>query len=73
MINRTNQTLCSKSEQKFSVMTKPQLSNLQQTVANTILIININNSNNFNSLVSQSVESVSELVTKVDNDQTQVN
>ena len=54
-------------------MTKPQLSNLQQTVANTILIININNSNNFNSLVSQSVESVSELVTKVDNDQTQVN
>ena len=54
-------------------MTKPQLSNLQQTVANTILIININNSNNFNSLVSQAVESVSELVTKVDNDQTQVN
>ena len=54
-------------------MTKPQLSNLQQTAANTILINNINNSNNFNSLVSQSVESVSELVTKVDNDQTQVN
>ena len=43
-----------------------------QTVANIILSININNSNNFNSLVSQSVESVSELVTKVDNDQTQV-
>ena len=38
-------TLCSKSEQKFSFMTKPQLPNLQQTVANTILIINISNSN----------------------------
>ena len=29
-------------------MTKPQLPNLQQTVANTILIINISNSNNLN-------------------------
>jgi len=29
-------------------MTKPQLSNLQQTVANTILIINISDSNNLN-------------------------
>ena len=29
-------------------MTKAQLPNLQQTVANTILIININNSNNLN-------------------------
>ena len=28
-------------------MTKPQLPNLQQTVANTILIANISNSNNF--------------------------
>ena len=37
---------CSKAQQKFSFMTKPQLPNLQQTVANTILIININNSNN---------------------------
>ena len=29
-------------------MTKLQLSNLQQTVANTILITNISNSNNLN-------------------------
>ena len=29
-------------------MTNPQLPNLQQTVANTILIINISNSNNLN-------------------------
>ena len=29
----------------FSYMTKPQLPNMQQTVANTILIINISNSN----------------------------
>ena len=29
-------------------MSKPQLPNLQQTVANTILIINIRNSNNLN-------------------------
>ena len=29
-------------------MTKPQLPNLQQTVANMILITNINNSNNLN-------------------------
>ena len=43
-----DQTLWSKSEQKFSFMTKPQLLNLQQTVANMILIININNSNNIN-------------------------
>ena len=41
-------TLCSKSEQKFSFMTKPQLPNLQQTFANTILITNISNSNNLN-------------------------
>ena len=40
--------MCSKSEQKFNFMTKPQLPNLQQTVANTILIINISNSNNLN-------------------------
>ena len=39
---------CSKSEQKLSFMTKPQLPNLQQTVANTILITNISNSNNLN-------------------------
>ena len=40
--------LRSESEQKFSFMTKPQLSNLQQTVAKGILIINISNSNNLN-------------------------
>ena len=33
---------------KLSFMTKPQLPNLQQTVANTILITNISNSNNLN-------------------------
>ena len=35
-------------EQKFGFMTKPQLSNLQQTVADTILIINMSNSNILN-------------------------
>ena len=40
--------LCSKSEQKFSFMNNPQLPNLQQTVANTILIINISDINNIN-------------------------
>ena len=39
-------TLCWKSEQKFGFITKPQLPSMQQTVANTILIINISNSNN---------------------------
>ena len=29
-------------------MTEPQFANLQQTVANTILMINISNSNNLN-------------------------
>ena len=43
-----DQTLCSKSEQKFNFITKPQLPNLQQTVANTILIIYISNSINLN-------------------------
>jgi len=43
-----DKTLCSRSEQKFSLMTKPQLPDLQQTVAGTILIINISNSNNLN-------------------------
>ena len=47
-LQNLDQTLCSKSEQKFSFMTKPQLLNLQQTVANMILIINIDNSNNIN-------------------------
>ena len=40
-LQNIDQTLCSKPEQKFSFMAKPQLPNLQQTVANTILIINI--------------------------------
>ena len=39
---------CSKSEQKLSFMTKPKLPNLQQTVANMILITNISNCNNLN-------------------------
>ena len=37
-LQNLDQTLCSKSEQKFSFLTKPQLQNLQQFVANTILI-----------------------------------
>ena len=47
-LQNLDQTLCTKSGQKFNFMTKPQLPNLQQTVANTILIINMSNSNNFN-------------------------
>ena len=47
-LQNLDQTLCSKSEQKFSFMTKPQLPSLKQTVTNTILIIKINNSNNLN-------------------------
>ena len=47
-LQNLDQTLCSKSEQKLSFMTKPQLPNLQETVANTILIIKISNSNNLN-------------------------
>ena len=35
-------------KKKFSLMTEPQLPNLQQTVTNTILIINISNSNYLN-------------------------
>ena len=42
------ETLCSKSEQKLYFMTKLHLPNLQQTVVNTFLIININKSSNFN-------------------------
>ena len=38
--SRLSRNRCSKSEQKLSFMTKPQLPNLQQTVANTILITN---------------------------------
>ena len=70
-------TLCSKSEQMFSFMIKPQLPNLQQTVANTILIINISNSNNstsfeltssharVTSIKSTKWHVISELVTRV--------
>ena len=47
-LQNLDHTLCSKSEQMFSCMTKPELPNLQQTVANTILIINISNSDNLN-------------------------
>lgn len=42
------QPLGLKSEQKCSFRTKRQSPNLQQTVANTILIINISNSNSLN-------------------------
>ena len=40
-------TLCSKSEQKFSFLTKPQIRYLQQIVANTILISKSYNINKF--------------------------
>ena len=44
-LRNLDQTLCSKSEQKFSFLTKPQLPNLQQIVANTILFSNSYNIN----------------------------
>ena len=47
-LQNLDQTLYSKSEQKFSFMTIPQLPNLQQTVANMIHITNISKSNNPN-------------------------
>ena len=47
-LQNLDQTLCSRSEHTFCFMTKPQLPNLQQTVANMILIINISNINNIN-------------------------
>ena len=47
LTSNLDQTFCSKSKQKFCFMTKSQLPNLQQTVANMILIINISNSNNW--------------------------
>ena len=47
-LQNLDQTLCSKSEPKFSSITKPQLPNMQQTVANKVLIINISNSYNIN-------------------------
>ena len=79
--------MSSKSEQTFSFMTKPQLPNLQQTVADTILIIKISNSNNLNKFwvaiftrqghINQVYETgvsewVSQLVTSENNDGTQV-
>ena len=39
-LQNLDQPLCSKSEQKFSFLTKPQFRNLQQIVADTILISN---------------------------------
>ena len=47
-LQNLDETLCWKSEQKFGFITKPQLPSMQQTVANTILIINISNINNLN-------------------------
>ena len=47
-LQNLDKTLCSKSEQKFSFLTKPQLQNLQQIVANMIISINMGNSNNLN-------------------------
>ena len=47
-LQNLDQTFCSKSEQKFRLITKPQLPSMQQTVANTVLITNISNSNNLN-------------------------
>ena len=44
------ETLSSKSEQKLNFMTKVHLPNLHQTVVDTFLIINFNNSNNFNKI-----------------------
>ena len=57
-----DQTLCSKSEQKFGFITKPQLPSMQQIVANTIFIINISKSANLNKFwVGTSIKSVSKL------------
>ena len=46
-LQNLDQPLCSKSEQKISLMPKRQLPN-KQAVANMILSINISNSNNLN-------------------------
>ena len=45
-ISQDHSSQISKFEQKLSFISKPQPPNLQQTVANTILITNIINSNN---------------------------
>ena len=42
------ETLSSNSEQKLNFMTKVHLPQLHQTVVDTFLIIDLNNSNNFN-------------------------
>ena len=49
-LQNLDQTLkpCDQSEQKLNYMTKLHLPNLHQTVVNTILIINMSNSNNLN-------------------------
>ena len=47
-LQNLDETLFSKSEHNFGFITKPQLPSMQQTVANTILITNISNSNNLN-------------------------
>ena len=47
-LQNLDQTLCSQSEQKFSFMTKSQLPKLHESVASTILSINISNGNNLN-------------------------
>ena len=44
---RISTKMCSKSEQNFSFVTKPQLLILRQTVANIFPIINISNINKF--------------------------
>ena len=42
-LQNLDQTLCSKSKQNFSFMTKLQFPNLHQTIVNTFLNINISN------------------------------
>jgi len=46
-LQNLDQPLCSKCEQKYSFLTKPQLWNLQKNVAHTILISNSYNINKF--------------------------
>ena len=71
----------------FSFLTKPQFTNLHQTVANTILITNLSNCNNLNKFwvgiftrlghinqvhLTAVSESVSQLVKNIPNDRTRV-
>ena len=78
-----DQTLCSKSEQKFNFMTKLQLPHLHQIVVNMSFSINITNSNNLNKFwvgiftrqghINQVYfTQVSQLVTRKADDQTRV-